>query len=110
MGADLASWYDTITSVRDVQNHETLAYRQIWYETLLLAHTTLRLFALKVYDDSRAVLEAETGRTGVEQIRWSTPVKWTVSHLNSVRSQTPAGSFLPRRAAFMCLRTKDSNA
>ena len=38
MGADLASWYDTITSVRDVQNHETLAYRQIWYETLLLAH------------------------------------------------------------------------
>ena len=30
-------------------------------------------FALKVYDDSRAVLEAETGRTGVEQIRWSTP-------------------------------------
>jgi hypothetical protein len=62
--------------------------------------STLRLFALKVYDDSRAVLEAETGRTGVEQIRWSTPVKWTVSHLNSVRSQTPAGSFLPRRAAF----------
>ena len=41
MGADLASWYDTITSVRDVQNHETLAYRQIWYETLLLAHTPL---------------------------------------------------------------------
>ena len=39
MGADLASWYDTITSVRDVQNHETLAYRHIWYENLLLAHT-----------------------------------------------------------------------
>lgn len=42
MGADLASWYDTITSVRDVQNHETLAYRQIWYETLLLAHNEHR--------------------------------------------------------------------
>nr|WP_261905563.1 hypothetical protein [Escherichia coli]CAH8250102.1 Uncharacterised protein [Escherichia coli]CAH8250131.1 Uncharacterised protein [Enterobacter ludwigii] len=38
MGADLASWYDTITSKMDVQNHETLANRQIWYETLLLAY------------------------------------------------------------------------
>lgn len=51
MGADLASWYDTITSVRDVQNHETLAYRQIWYETLLLAHS-----CLKVCNASGAVL------------------------------------------------------
>lgn len=48
MGANLACWYDTITSARDVQNHETLANRQIWYETLLLAYKEpqLRLFLL----------------------------------------------------------------
>lgn len=54
MGADLASWYDTITSVRDVQNHETLAYRQIWYETLLLAHR-------RPHPDGVAVLLCEVG-------------------------------------------------
>lgn len=31
-----------LPSVMDVQNHETLAYRQIWYETQLLAHSCLQ--------------------------------------------------------------------
>ena len=73
MGADLASWYDTITCVRDVQNHETLAYRHIWYENLLLAHNFQAVNALvrgrnarktryrRPHPDGVAVLLCEVG-------------------------------------------------